>query len=732
MGYFLQELKRRNVFRVGAAYLVVGWVIIQIVETISGPLGLPEWTEAFFIVLLAAGLPVALVFAWAFELTPDGMKKTREVEKESSVTHETGRKLNFAIIGALVVALAFSLFGRGLIPGAGTEEPVEEITTTEARGTSIAVLPFVDMSPQGDQEYFSDGISEELLNVLARVPELRVAARTSSFQFKGQNLDIPLVAEQLNVEHVLEGSVRKSGNRIRITAQLIEADSGYHLWSENYDRELVDIFGIQDEISHAIVAALSATLGIEQEQAPETGIGTSPEAYNVYLLGQHLIRNRTKGDIEAAIPQFQKAIELDPDYAPAHASLALATYLLSRTGSTYGDLPVEEALAAARPHAERALELDPNSADANAVTGLLLYADNDAEEAEPYFERALEINPSHNDVRNWYSSALTGMERYDEALAVITDAFRLDPLSNLTFNNYANELLERRRLDELEAVLDSYEQVDPGRASQFRALIRIWNREAAEGVALMLESADEYPEYLRLRASASFFLGTLGIFEGRVALWPYEEDRFLQAAPYDIEGQLAMARSMLEETPDDVDAIRGLAFALLWAGQTEEAREQAEKTLQVADTNRIEIDGANFIIAMADWRSGDVDAALERLAPLEAFSQRRIDAGIYEPFDHMMLAVTAFLRDDVDGTVTHYDAALSGETVRWEFANHPFNYLGWSDHPRLATVHADYDAYLAAERAELLQRACGEIGFNAWRPAEATCQALSSGEFGPD
>jgi TolB-like protein len=262
VSYFLEELKRRNVFKVGAAYLVVSWLILQLVQSVREPLGLPEWTDAFFIVLLSVGLPMALLFAWAFELTPDGVKKTKEVDKETSVTANTGRKLNYAIIATLAIALAYSVFDRVNQPDSvEITEATDTVAAEQGIGnTSIAVLPFVDMSSDQDQEYFSDGISEELLNVLAKIPELRVAARTSSFQFKGQNVDIGNVAEQLNVDHVLEGSIRKADTRIRITAQLIRADTGYHLWSETYDRELTDIFGIQDEISAAIVAALAETL----------------------------------------------------------------------------------------------------------------------------------------------------------------------------------------------------------------------------------------------------------------------------------------------------------------------------------------------------------------------------------------------------------------------------------------------------------------------------------------
>ena len=376
MSSFFEELRRRNVFRVGVAYVVISWLIIQVIETVSEPLGLPDWTVAFFIVLLLAGLPLVLIFSWAFELTPEGIKKTSEVAAEESVTATTGKKLNYTIIAILVLALGYSVWERqGLVEQSEqvTVASDEEVTETSI-GASVAVLPFVNMSTDPEQEFFSDGISEELLNLLAKIPELRVPARTSSFQFKGQNLDIGDVAEQLNVDHVLEGSVRKSGVKVRVTAQLIEAETGYHLWSDTYDRELDDIFAIQDEISAAIVGALSETLGLEATVTPTVATATNPDAYNAYLLGQHQIKRRTKLDIEAAAGNFERALELDPDYAPAHAGLGLAWYLLSATSATYGTLQLNDALDKALPHLEKAMELDPELPEALGAYGLTLDA----------------------------------------------------------------------------------------------------------------------------------------------------------------------------------------------------------------------------------------------------------------------------------------------------------------------------------------------------------------------
>ena len=280
MENFFSELKRRNVVRVGIAYVVFAWVVMQVIDVVVEPLRLPDWTATLVLVILMIGMPLALFLSWAYEITPDGVKKTHEVDKDASITPSTGRKLDRMIMGVMAVAIALLVYDRMGAPGSG---PETKTALDPGAGTvaaaSIAVLPFADLSPGKDQDYFSDGISEELLNALAQIPNLRVAARTSSFQFKGRNLDVAEVGRQLNVAHVLEGSVRRSGTKLRITAQLIDAQTGFHIWSSTYDRELDDIFAIQDEISRAIVEALVEKLGIQAPgvTAPKQAVDT--EAY---------------------------------------------------------------------------------------------------------------------------------------------------------------------------------------------------------------------------------------------------------------------------------------------------------------------------------------------------------------------------------------------------------------------------------------------------------------------
>jgi TolB-like protein len=250
-----EELKRRNVFKVGTAYVVLAWLLAQITDVFLEPFGAPDWVIKTILLVLVAGFPLALFFAWAFEMTPEGIKKEKDVDRNESITHETGQKLNLAIIFILVLALGYFAFDKFVLD---VERDAELVRATEDIAAaaeakpgqkSIAVLPFVNMSEDTSNEYFSDGISEEILNSLARVKELKVAGRTSSFAFKGQNQDLRKIGDALGVEHILEGSVRKAGAKVRITAQLIQVDDGFHLWSDTYDRELNDVFAIQDEIA---------------------------------------------------------------------------------------------------------------------------------------------------------------------------------------------------------------------------------------------------------------------------------------------------------------------------------------------------------------------------------------------------------------------------------------------------------------------------------------------------
>jgi len=317
MPSFWGELRRRNVFKVMVAYAIVGWLLIEMSATVFPALKLPEWTVTFVTALILISFPIILIGAWAFEVTPDGIKRTREVPLEHSVTHITGRKFDFAIIALLVLALVFVVVDNYVLRDEPAPAPSEQTRPAiQPVEKSIAVLPFVNMSSDPEQEFFSDGLSEEILNLLAKIPSLKVIGRTSSFAFKGKNQDLRGIGQALGVNTVLEGSVRKSGDRVRITAQLIDVLDGAHIWSESYDRTLTDIFAVQDDVAAAIIDALQIHVGANPTRGRPT---ENAEAYALFLKARASLNAFETRD---AIEFVQKATELDPRFAEAYELLA--------------------------------------------------------------------------------------------------------------------------------------------------------------------------------------------------------------------------------------------------------------------------------------------------------------------------------------------------------------------------------------------------------------------------
>jgi len=319
---FIQELKRRNVFKVATAYAIAGWLIIQISDIVFPRLGLPDWTVTFVIALVFIGLPISIIVAWAFELTPDGLKTTKEVDEDSSISHNTGSKINKLIIGGLCLLVVFLVVERIFFASSDIIETPSVITNVSDK--SIAVLPFDDFNAGGQQEYFADGLTEEILNSLAKTPDLLVASRTSSFQYKNQNIDVIKIADTLGVAHILEGSIRESTDKYRITAQLIRASDGFHLWSETYDRPKTDIIDIQEEIAFEIATALETAMDPEALADMVQSGTNSVEAYNSYLDARSIFLNAGQNvDLNRIQNSFENALKIDPTFAEAYFDYAV-------------------------------------------------------------------------------------------------------------------------------------------------------------------------------------------------------------------------------------------------------------------------------------------------------------------------------------------------------------------------------------------------------------------------
>jgi TolB-like protein/Tfp pilus assembly protein PilF len=459
----LAELRRRNVIRIAGLYLVGAWLLVQVAETVLPVFGVPDWVLRALIILLALGFVPALVFSWVFELTPDGLRRESELDRSRSSVDHTARKLDLAVIVLLLAVGAMVLFKPAPEPPpvASAQDPqaaAAMATEAEAAGpaaASIAVLPFADLSQAGDQGYFSDGMSEEILNVLAKVEGLQVASRTSSFAFKGQEtLGVPAIAEQLGVRHVLEGSVRRAGDTLRITAQLIDAQTDRHLWSETFDRPLTaeNVFAIQDEISKAIVAALVKALpSAEVGAVGQAQTTTNLSAYDNYLRARTLVRSRRQ--LLLAEQLLEKSLEQDPQYAPAWELRAALQPLLGE----YTDTPLTlgELDRLGTEYAERALSLAPDSALALAVKANIrglaaqsLRARHDLGEVIGDLERSLEIDPSSTNAMNWLGMTLGLVGRLDDALAAYQRCVQVDPLASACSENEYDTLYSLGRHDE--------------------------------------------------------------------------------------------------------------------------------------------------------------------------------------------------------------------------------------------------------------------------------------------
>lgn len=427
------ELKRRNVIRMAGLYLVGAWLVVQVSGTLLPMFGAPDWVPRSIVIVLAIGFLPALAFAWLFELTPDGLKRDAEVPAEASIAPQTARRMDRLIIVVLLLALGYFALDKFVL--APAREAAQVATAAAATAStpvpaavagpelgreSIAVLPFADLSPQKDQEYFSDGMAEEILNALAQVKGLKVAGRTSSFQYKGRNEDLRAIGRELGVAHILEGSVRKQGERVRITAQLIQASDGSHLWSETFDGDLKDVFGLQESIARAITKQLELVLEEGQQLVPvATG---NPEAYSLYLQATQIFDQRNVDRMPEAAKMLEEATRLDPGYARAWSRLA-AVYAILPTYLGTDALAMRPKVEAT---AKKAIALDGHLAEPWAVLGIVTTQDSpDFLRARDYFEQALKLQPDDITTNFWYGLALArsgyreaGIARLDHALAV--------------------------------------------------------------------------------------------------------------------------------------------------------------------------------------------------------------------------------------------------------------------------------------------------------------------------
>ena len=512
------ELKRRNVFRASAAYLALGWVVTQVTSTVAPALHLPEWIVPVVVWIGVIGFPFVLVFSWVFELTPEGLKRERDIAHDDSIRLIAARRLDHLAIGLFVLAIVLFAVDR-FVPRSAvpTSAPVPVAAVPKDAGApgntataekpappvnekSIAVLPFADLSPNHDQEYFSDGMAEEILDALAQVQDLKVAGRTSSFFFKGKNETLQAIGAALGVAHVLEGSVRTQGTKVRITAQLIQTRDGFHLWSQSYDGDLSDVFQVQERIARAITDQLKVVLQGEQKTQLLPKTTTSIAAHEQYLRGRYFLTARGLTNLQNAAAAFEAAKTADPNYADAWAGLAQAYALIPEysmfdpAGNGHEINTSAQAIAAA----DQALRLVPNSCRALAARGYVRIGKQfDWAGGEADYRAAIAADPRDATAQQWYGESLMYQRRWAEAELHYDAAIALEPLAPITHFAKALALQYQGKLEAAVAEFDESLRLAPhlyaSKMSKILSLAGLHRYDEAEATARLMVATDARP-----------------------------------------------------------------------------------------------------------------------------------------------------------------------------------------------------------------------------------------------
>jgi TolB-like protein/tetratricopeptide (TPR) repeat protein len=546
---FFGELKRRNVYKVAVAYAVVGWLLIQVATQVFPFLDIPNWAIRLVILLTALGFPIALIIAWAFELTPEGIRRTEDADA-------AGQRSRGGIWMALVViaaALSLGLFFLGRY-SARNATPRPSETATAVSGKSIAVLPLVNESGDPKDEYFSDGLSEELIAALAQISGLKVIGRSSSFRFKDRTEEPKMIGEKLGVTTLLEGTVRKQGDRVRIVAELINAADGIEVWTRTFDRELKDIFAVQQEIARAVAESLKVTLMGGDVRSVQGSAPSNAEAHNAYLQGHFYLVRRNVEDFRKAIGYYDQAIRLDPEYALAYAERAEAWTIL---GDLTGQRPM--AYTKARSDAEKAVSIAPALAEARAALGFIrCFVDWKFADGLSELKRAKELSPTNPTANDLLARIIVYMGRFDEAERQARQAVELDPLSTVTHGNLARVLFYAGKLDEADAAARKAAELQPTGAANHRWQVLIAAQRGDGEAALREAELEPDPGFRRFElALAHYARGDRPAADAALAdLIANAREGFAYqiAEVYAIRGEADKAFEWLQISFDDRDA----------------------------------------------------------------------------------------------------------------------------------------------------------------------------------
>jgi len=553
---FFSELKRRNVYKVAVAYAIVGWLLVQVATQVFPFLEIPNWVVRLVIALVAIGFPIALLMAWAFELTPEGLKRAEDVDLAASARQARKHIWIFVVIVGAAISIGLFFIGRHTARNAAS--------ASELPAKSIAVLPFDNLSRDPDNAYFAEGVQDEILTRLAKVADLKVISRTSTQKYKSAPDNLRAIAQQLGVANILEGSVQKANDQVRVNVQLINATNDAHLWADIYDRKLTDIFAVESEIAKTIADTLQAKLTGSELKAMAKVPTADSEAYELYLKGRFFWNKRTGPDLRKAIGYFDQAISKDPNYALAYAGLADSYVLLPFLGAASPQNSIPQAKAAAK----HALELDDRLAEAHASSGRILSGYDFAfDQSIKEFERAIQLNPNYAMARHWISAGpLTALARFDRAIAEGKRAVELDPLSLVDNADLGWVYFAARRYDEAIAQLRKTIEID----SRFY-LARYTLGQALQLKGQLADAIAEYRKAVELDDDP-FALALLGQVYARAG----QRD----------ESQKILAR-LTEEAKSRYVSAYGVALMFIGLGDKEQAMDALERAFREGAGNDI-------------------------------------------------------------------------------------------------------------------------------------------------
>ena len=741
---FISELKRRNVFKVGIAYAITSWIVLQLTDVVGNILALPEWVPKLILLLLVAGLAPALILAWAFELTPEGVKREKDIDPSQSITPQTGKKLNNTILVLMALAIGYLLFDKFSAPAqpgsdhfsqqtsnqsTGTNEksaltPVEAIAQAELEEKpatskqSIAVLPFDNRSNLEEDAFFVEGIHDDLLTNLARIASLKVISRTSVARYKNTEIPIPEIARELGVATIMEGAVQRAGGAVRINVQLIDAQTDEHLWAEIFDRELTteNLFAIQTEISNEIASALKATLSTDEADRVDERPTEDLAAYNAYLRGRQLIARQTAESVDQGLLEFQRAVQLDPQFALAWAGIADAAQL----ALWVSDMNRPEAIQLSQEAVEKAMAINDRLGEVHLARAELLgLTRGDDQEREAAYKLAIRLSPGYAQAWQNYSEFADNFpSRLDEALELAKKAAELDPLSTAIQNQVIEVLRMQGKNGEAHERLSRLIEQDPEYAGSYEQMADLERNmgQFDEAIRWLHKAQSLDPGNIRFVMQEMWPQMDIGNTEGLDSLLARMNimdpdsstlafmEIFINLYKQDLDAVMEAARLFEQKSDFRPGSQFGAAFVYMLRDDQPAFREAAEKIIPAFFDSKTIQDGLEFRpyfgcdVAWSMVRTGDEELGLDLARQTIEYLQNNIPGSE----EDIYIALCHMVQDQREQALTVIESAVKSGKVSgwWRELQHPaYNLLQYE--PRFIAFEAAIQSMIASQRENL-------------------------------